>query len=172
MYSIPRFSRAEGKKLRQETVSVFTCGMGRDPRLRNLHTMGRFADCGSARYRDGIALSERVRNRFPDIPFVLCTTSGAEKIAGTAFETGIDGYVPTETDESRATELSETITRVTTDARRPPSDSTIISPSYRRWATASTRWTPRATSLPSTILCWICLGTTVPNSSANTYRSS
>ncbi|GAA5049123.1 PAS domain S-box protein [Haladaptatus pallidirubidus] len=82
--------------------------------------MGRFADCGSARYRDGIALSERVRNRFPDIPFVLCTTSGAEKIAGTAFETGIDGYVPTETDESRATELSETITRVTTDARRPP----------------------------------------------------
>ncbi|SIR84592.1 PAS domain S-box-containing protein [Haladaptatus litoreus] len=69
---------------------------------------------------DGISLSKRVRDQFPDVPFVLCTTSGSERIASDAFETGIDGYVPTETDESRVTTLSKTITRVTTDARRPP----------------------------------------------------
>ncbi|WP_435157731.1 PAS domain S-box protein [Haladaptatus sp. DFWS20] len=69
--------------------------------------------------RDGITLSERVLGQHPTVPFILSTTSGTERIASKAVEVGVSGYVPTETEEERPTAVTTTITRATTDARRP-----------------------------------------------------
>ncbi len=68
---------------------------------------------------DGISLSEQVCHQRPDVPFVLCTTSGTEEIAGKAVSSNVSGYVPAQTDGNRVGELAAAVTSATADAHRP-----------------------------------------------------
>ncbi|WP_253737100.1 hybrid sensor histidine kinase/response regulator [Halohasta salina] len=56
------------------------------------------ADCVVSRYElpdtDGIALSERVRDRAPGLPFVLAVGDGSERLASEATAAGVTDYVP------------------------------------------------------------------------------
>ena len=68
---------------------------------------------------DGIGLLEAVRERHPDLPVVLCTTSGDEGVASEAIAAGVTGYVPTETDGDRLDRLAEEIRRAVAENARP-----------------------------------------------------
>ncbi len=68
---------------------------------------------------DGLALLERVRDRQPDLPFVLCTTSGDERVAADAVAAGVTGYVPADTDGDRVDAVLAEVRRSVTDRSRP-----------------------------------------------------
>ncbi|WP_458207699.1 PAS domain S-box protein [Haladaptatus sp. NG-SE-30] len=67
---------------------------------------------------NGISLLEQVRDRNPNFPFVLCTTTGDEGVAWKAIMAGVSEYVPAETDETRVAVLVDAVERAVTDARR------------------------------------------------------
>jgi PAS domain S-box-containing protein len=70
-------------------------------------------DCVVSDYRmpgiDGIELLERVRERWPDLPFVLFTGRGTESVASEAIAAGATDYVPKEVDPDSIAVLSNRI---------------------------------------------------------------
>ncbi|WP_327053456.1 PAS domain S-box protein [Halomicrococcus gelatinilyticus] len=68
---------------------------------------------------DGLGLLEAVREQHPDLPVVLCTTSGDERVASEAITAGATGYVPSETDEERLDALVAEIRRAMDENVRP-----------------------------------------------------
>ena len=80
------------------------------------------ADCVVSRYElpetDGIALSERVRDRAPGLPFVLAVGDGSERLASEATAAGVTDYVPV--DGRSSDRLADRVAAVVAERRRLP----------------------------------------------------
>ena len=59
---------------------------------------------------DGIAFLETVRERYPDLPFILYTGKGGEEVASEAISTGVTDYLQKETGRSQYDVLANRIT--------------------------------------------------------------
>ncbi len=66
---------------------------------------------------DGTAFLETVRDRYGDLPFVLFTDAGSERVASEAIAAGVDGYLPKDADEAYAA-LAERIRRAVAESTR------------------------------------------------------
>jgi len=58
---------------------------------------------------DGVELTERIRERHPDLPIVLYTDEGCERVASDAIAAGVTDYVPWEADSTGYEALAERI---------------------------------------------------------------
>ncbi|MCU4717383.1 PAS domain S-box protein [Halapricum hydrolyticum] len=66
---------------------------------------------------DGLALLERVRERDPEMPFVLYTSHGSEEIASEAISAGVTEYMQKETGTDQYAVLANTIVNAVEHAR-------------------------------------------------------
>ncbi|MCT9095728.1 response regulator [Haloarchaeobius sp. HME9146] len=89
-----------------------------DAALRELDS----ADCVVSDYRmpamDGLALFEAVRERDPDLPFVLFTGKGSEDVASEALSTGITDYVRKDASSDQFELLANRIEQAVATAER------------------------------------------------------
>jgi PAS domain S-box-containing protein len=65
----------------------------------------------------GIELLERVRDRFPDLPFVLFTGQGSEEVASRAISAGVTDYLQKETGTDQYTILANRVTNAVNQYR-------------------------------------------------------
>lgn len=93
--------------------------------VRVLLANGTSIDCVVSEYRldetDGLSLLRELRRRRPDLPFVLYTADGDERLAGEAIAAGVSGYVP-RTDEDAIARLVDRVRDAIADRRRAPTD--------------------------------------------------
>lgn len=71
-------------------------------------------DCIVADYElaagDGLELLETIRADYPELPFVLCTDGGSERLASDAISAGVDDYIQPARSDTDLTALIERVT--------------------------------------------------------------
>lgn len=102
---------AEDIEQREPAMQVTVAGSANEAMLALRERDG--VDCVVADYRmpevDGIQLLDRVRERWPRLPFVLVTAEGSEEVAAAAIDAGVTDYLVKESGTRQTAQFANAI---------------------------------------------------------------